>query len=150
MQELTWDSRQAVKKTGREGQQRRLRDESGPLGTPFGVLRSLGTHVAQELPGLAKVLDDAGIGFRGGSGHLGVAPFGEFEYVARTGSQAAQKLLALGFLFVALPTGHDVLLFTRAEAGAIKERIGLEEGKWNIGSATLEPESDANSNKYSG
>jgi hypothetical protein len=79
-----------------------------------------------------------------------VAPFGEFEYVARTGSQAAQKLLALAFLFVGPTLCHDVLLFTRAEAGAIKERIGLEEGKWNIGSATLEPESDANSNKYSG
>ena len=67
-----------VKKTGREGQQHRLRDESGPLSrTRF--LRSigdLGTHVAQELPGLAKVFDDAGIRFRGGSGHLDLAPFG--------------------------------------------------------------------------
>jgi len=49
-----------VKKTGREGQQRRLRDESGPTGTTLArVLGGLGTHVAQELPGLAKVLDDA-------------------------------------------------------------------------------------------
>lgn len=28
-----------------------------------------GTHVAQKLPGLAKVLDDTRIRFRGGSGH---------------------------------------------------------------------------------
>ena len=78
-----------------------------------------------------------------------MAPFGEFEYVARTGSQAAQKLLALAFLFVALPTGHDVLLFTRTEAGAIREMVGQEEGKWNIGSATLEPENGTDSNRYS-
>jgi hypothetical protein len=41
------------------------------------------------------------------------------------------------------------LLFTRAEAGAIREMVGQEEGKWNIGSATLELESSTNSNKYS-
>jgi hypothetical protein len=50
----------AVKKTGREGQQRRLRGESGSPRTTR-VLGSLGTHVAQKLPGLAKVLDDAGV-----------------------------------------------------------------------------------------
>lgn len=67
----------AAKKTGREGQQRRLRDESGPARTALaGVLADPGTHVAQKLPGLAIVLHDAGIGFRGGSGHERVAPFG--------------------------------------------------------------------------
>ena len=51
-----------AKKTGREGQQHRLRDESGPARTALArVLTDLGTHVAQELPGLAKVFDDAGI-----------------------------------------------------------------------------------------
>ena len=47
-------------KAGREGQQHRLRDESGPARTLAGILASLGTHVTQELPGLAKVLDDTG------------------------------------------------------------------------------------------
>jgi hypothetical protein len=67
----------AAKKAGREGQQHRLRDESGPaagarlrLQVPLG----LGTHVTQELPGLAKVLDDAGANC-GGSGHGTQAPF---------------------------------------------------------------------------
>lgn len=59
-----------AKKTGREGQQRRLRDESGPARTALArVLADLGTHVFQELPGLTKVSNDTGIGFRGGSGH---------------------------------------------------------------------------------
>jgi hypothetical protein len=61
-----------AKKTGREGQQRRLRDELSPLRTSLaGVLGSLGTRIAQELPGLAKVLDDAAVRFRGGTGHGG-------------------------------------------------------------------------------
>ena len=47
-------------KAGREGQQHRLRDESGLARTLMRVLASLGTHVTQELPWLAKVLDDTG------------------------------------------------------------------------------------------
>lgn len=64
---------ETVKKIGREGQQHYLRDESARGGSRLGsrILRGAGTHVAQELPGLAIVLDDAGIGLRGGSGHRG-------------------------------------------------------------------------------
>jgi hypothetical protein len=85
-----------AKKTGREGQQRRLRDESASARTPArGILAGAGTHVAQKLPGLAIVLDDAGIGFRGGSGHRDCGSFREVTE-ATEGEEADQGRAELG------------------------------------------------------
>ena len=65
-----------LRRRGAKANGNRLRDESGPLGSSLArVLCGLGTHVAQKLPRLAKVFNDAGIRFRGGSGHLDSGPF---------------------------------------------------------------------------
>jgi len=100
--------RAAVKKTRREGQQHRLRDKLRSARTALArVLADLGTHVAQKLPGLAKVLDDAGIGFRGSSGHQDQWLLSEAGATTRDGT--TEKLLPFLFALHAT-TSHEILL----------------------------------------